>query len=151
GRAFRAPSVFEMTYWDGGLTQLQGDNLQPETVYTGEIEASQELPSNFSILGSVYLSRISDLIRLRGAGVQPDPSVYRNEPAAVWTGGAEVELRKELSRGVFGSAQYAYQRTRIEDLFAEAKLPGSPEHVAGARLVVPVYARMARLGTRLYL
>src|SRR5690606_28270931 len=29
GRAFRAPSVFEMTYWDGGLTQVQGDNLQP--------------------------------------------------------------------------------------------------------------------------
>lgn len=151
GRAFRAPSIFEMTYWDGGLTQVQGLNLQPETIYTGELEVSQGLPARFVVLGSVYLNRISDLIRLTGAGVESDPSVFQNEPGAVWTAGAEVELRKELSRGVFGSVQYSFQRTRVEDLFSERNLPSSPEHIAGARLVVPVYARMARLGTRLYL
>lgn len=151
GRAFRAPSIFEMTYWDGGLTQVQSLDLQPETIYTGELELSQVLPQRFVILGTVFLNHISDLIRLSGAGEISDPSVFVNEPGAVWTAGAEMELRKELSRGVFGSVHYSFQRTRVEDLFAERKLPSSPEHIAGAKLVVPVYARMARLGSRLYL
>lgn len=150
GRAFRAPSIFELTYWDGGLTQVQSLEIQPETVYTGELEVSQVLPRNFVILGSVYVNRISDLIRLGGEGTEENPSIYFNEQGAVWTGGAELELRKELSRGIFGSAQYSFQRTRVEDLFSERKLPNSPEHIVGGRLVVPLYARMARLGTRLY-
>jgi outer membrane receptor protein involved in Fe transport len=151
GRAFRAPSLFEMTYWDGGITQVQGPNLEPETIYTGELELSQVLPERFLLVGSVFVNRISDLIRLQGSGVSEDPSVFRNEATPIWTLGSEVELRKELSRGVFGSAQYSFQRTRVDDPVGEQRLPNSPEHIVGGRLVVPVFARTLRLGTRAYI
>lgn len=101
------------------MTQVQSLGLTPETIYTGELEVSQELPERLVLIGSLYANRITDLIRSEGEGTKDDPLVYRNVPAQVWTAGAEIELRREIFRGVLGSAQYAWQRTRVGSLLAE--------------------------------
>lgn len=149
GTAFRAPSLYEMTYWDGGNTQVQSLDLQPERIITGELEYTRRLPEGFWLTASVFLNRISDLIEQIGEGVSEDPLRYRNLDETLWTLGGEIELRKEFRRGWMLSAQYSYQRTRLADIADSQEPANSPEHLAGARLLVPVIGRSLRLATRL--
>ncbi|HSA24258.1 MAG TPA: TonB-dependent receptor, partial [Myxococcota bacterium] len=149
GTAFRAPSIYELTYWDGGLTQVQSPGLEPEGIYTGELEYTRRLPAGFSITAAVFLNYIQELIAQRGSGDESDPLYYVNQDEAVWTLGGELELRREFREGWMLGLQYSYQRTRVDGLLDGAELPNSPEHLAGVRAVVPLAGRYLQLATRL--
>lgn len=149
GTAFRAPSIYELTYWDGGLTQIQSPELTPERVYTGELEYSHRLPERFVATGAIYLNRVSDVVTQIGEGDETDPLRYINREDAVLAAGIELELRRELRRGTMGALQYTAQRVRAGDLADGPRVPGSPEHTIGLKLVTPIVSRVAVLGTRL--
>jgi outer membrane receptor protein involved in Fe transport len=150
GRAFRAPSIFEMTYSDGGITQVQSLDLDPEEVTTAEVEVSHHLTDDVVLVGATYVTHTAGLVRLTGAGNEDDPSRFVNEQVPLWAAGAELELRRELARGVFGALQYSLQRTRSESLLGTVALPNSPVQSAGGRLIVPVSGRDVRFATRAY-
>ncbi|MBW2700382.1 MAG: TonB-dependent receptor [Deltaproteobacteria bacterium] len=149
GSAFRAPSLYEMTYWDGGITQIQSPDINPERIITGELEYTRKLPASFWLTATLFLNRISDLIEQIGEGVESDPLIYRNLDELVWTLGGELELRKEFRRGWLVAVQYSYQRTRVGDITDDQEPANSPEHLAGAKLVLPIVGRYLRLASRL--
>lgn len=150
GRAFRAPSVYEMTYNDGGQTQRPPKEiLQPEQVWTGELEYTQDLGADVAVTGATYLNYISGLIDVDGSGTASSPFRYYNMPSPIWNMGAEVELRKTFRRGTFFALSYSWQRTRIDSLSASLTVPNSPVHLGSVKVVVPILGRELRLGSRL--
>lgn len=148
GRAFRAPSVYELTYWDGGITQIPSPNLEPEVIYTGELEYTHRFDAGISITGAVFFNAIVDLIEQVGSGEETDPLAYQNIEDNVLTGGAEIELRREFRRGWMFSVQYSFQRTRVKNWLDGDKIPNSPEHLAAIKAVVPLSGPQARLASR---
>ena len=75
GRAFRAPSVYEEFYTDGGLTTLPGNDpnrknsltpngakLSPESVVSGEVELSQRFKEDWVALVAGHGSYVTNLI-----------------------------------------------------------------------------------------
>lgn len=149
GRAFRAPSVYELTYWDGGITQVPSPDLEPEVIYTGELEYSHRFDGGVTLIGAVFFNVIVDLIEQIGSGEEDDPLAYQNADDNVLTGGAEVELRREFRRGWMLSLQYSFQRTRAKNWLDGQSLPNSPEHLAAVKAVVPLSGPQARLASRL--
>jgi outer membrane receptor protein involved in Fe transport len=152
GRAFRAPSIYEMTYNDAGTTQVVSPNLQPETIWTGELEYTRALPGDFMLTTSAFLNVINGFIAAEGEGSSEDALSYRNrtdEP--VYTLGAEVEVRRFFKRGWMLAAQSGIQSTRIGDtsFFEGGEAVNSPTSTSSLKLVVPIVERFVRLGTRL--
>lgn len=147
GRAFRAPSVYELTYSDGGTTQVPAPNLQPETIYTGELEATHRFSDVTSVVGSVYYDRIDDLVELdvNGDGLLQ----YRNATAIVHTAGAELEARREWRRGFMLSVAQSFQRTRTGDLLAGAELTNSPAWLGALKAAMPLVPGAITGATRL--
>ena len=148
GRAFRAPSVYELTYNDGGFTQVPSPDLVPEIVTTGELEVSQHFGESFWLTAAGFFSHISELIVIEGAGDETDPLHFVNQAAPVLTLGGELELRREFRLGWMLVAQYSFQRTRIDALFDGEQLPNSPTHMGSVKLVAPITSRALRLASR---
>ena len=46
GKAFRAPSIYELHYIDGGYTQIPSPHLDPESMYSVEIEHAHRSPAS---------------------------------------------------------------------------------------------------------
>ena len=148
GSAFRAPSIYELTYWDGGVTQLQSPDLEPEVVYTGQIEYSHQLPWDLTATAGVFVNSIAHLIE-QTLPAGEELLRYANSGEDVWTLGAEVEVSKELRRGFMISAQYSWQATRRGALLDGAQLTNSPEHTAAFKIVAPVARPELLVATRL--
>jgi outer membrane receptor for ferrienterochelin and colicin len=148
GRAFRAPSIYELTYWDGGHTQDKSPDLKPETIWTGEVEYTHRLPAGFWITGAGFMNRISSLIEQVGAGTDADRLRYVNRDDAVWSAGAELEVRREFRRGWMLAWQYSFQRT-AEGGLGGTEVTNSPGHMSALRIVAPLSGRQVRLATRL--
>jgi outer membrane receptor protein involved in Fe transport len=149
GRAFRAPSIYELTYWDGGLTQVQSPELEPEVIWTGEVEYSHRLPADLTVTGSFFLNNIADLIEQAGGGTSEDPLRYVNQADDVWTLGGEVELSHELRQGWMFMAQYSVQHTRVGDVFDGQRLKNAPEHLGALKVVAPLARPEVLLANRL--
>lgn len=137
GRAFRAPSPYELRYNDGGLTQIAADGLDPETVLTTEMEYVRTLPESFRLIVGIYYNRVSNLVELLAVG-DDELLQYRNVDELVSAAGAEVELRREWRRGWFFAANYSHQRARIGDLIDGVALTNSPEHLAALKVAAPL-------------
>ena len=148
GSGFRAPSTFELTYNDGGFTQIRNPDLQPETVYTGELEYSRRLPADFTVLASLYGTVMFGLIEELGDATEDDPLRLINRDTPAFTAGAELELRHELMESFFVAAHYSFQRTRLTDLLEGEVIPNSPEHLGGLKLFTTALGRAAVLSTR---
>ena len=152
GRAFRVPSIYELYYNDGGLTQLAAPSLQPETVWSGEIEFTQRLGNTWSVLASGYVNYLENLIALREVPGSATVVRYGNTASPVLTLGAEAEVRREWRQGWMFSASYSYQRsTYVQTAGAEAlrEVPNAPEHLFSIRGAVPIVPTLFTLGTRL--
>lgn len=152
GRAFRAPSINEMTYNDAGTTQVVSPNLNPETIWTGELEYTRNLPSDFILTTSAFVNIIQDFIAENGEGSQTDPLFYANRTdEQIYTLGAEVEVRRFFKRGWMLAAQTGLQSTRIgdTDFFQGVEAINSPMSTSSLKLVVPIVQRFVRFGTRL--
>jgi outer membrane receptor protein involved in Fe transport len=167
GKAFRAPSIYELYYNDSGNTQVASPNLQPESIYSGEIEYSHRFSATVSATLSAYGNLLDGLILPRG-GTEPNPVTmtpavplyYVNSTAPVFTLGSEIEVRRDWRQGWMLSASYAFQHSRylkgatLSDMFgskdspAFRRVPNAPEHLASIRGAAPIVSRALLVSTR---
>ena len=153
GRAFRAPSTYEYFYTDGGTTQVTSDccdsTLQPETVYSGELEYTHRFDEDWSALGAghaLLAKRIietvpvpDDLIAMNGW--EEGTTYYGNSSVDQTVLGADVEVRREWRGGAFMSAQYGALSARYDSAPVDGgsrRVPNAPQHFFSFRGVVPV-------------
>ncbi len=163
GRAFRAPSIYELEYDDGGETQVRpsavpGNELGPESLYSVETEYRRRFTSRLFGLASVYFQWASDMIETAAIDpTDPDSALYyRNGDADRWALGGDVELTHEWHAGFMGSITYGFLETRFADLPADAgtpsrRVPFAPRHFGSARGVVPFGEIPMRLAARVTL
>ena len=150
GRAFRAPGFYERYFNDNGTTQIAANNLQPETVYTAELEHSHQVTDEVSVLVSGYLSEMRNLIRVGSPTGNADLLQYQNRPFKVHAAGAEAEVRWQAGPGWLFSAWYAWSVVRDDGQvepdgtvsefgwFRGTEVPNSPQHTGAVRLLYPL-------------
>ena len=151
-RGFRAPSVYELTYNDAGVTQIAAPGLVPETIWSAEVEYTHELDEHWDVVLATYLQQIDDRIESTGSATAEDPLQFQNIEEPLWSGGAEAELRRTFFRGWMASGQYSYQKTRgggLDELFVDGRdIANSPAHLAALKLVAPIVPRALNLANR---
>ena len=133
GRAFRAPSVYELYYGDGD-TQKPNEGLGPEKIDTYELVIEKRISPELRTSLSAFYYRTKDLITLK-----TDPSdgmMYFDNVDEVVTKGIEFELSAHLKKGFRGEIEYSYQEA--ENRATDSIISNSPRHVADARLSVPL-------------
>jgi outer membrane receptor protein involved in Fe transport len=151
GRAFRAPSIYELSYNDKGITQVPSPELQPETVWTGELEYTRALPWDLTLTASMFLNAINNFITQSPSETTPGAQRFTNSADDVYTLGGELELRRYFKRGWMFAAQTSLQSTRVANMrfFDGPELRNSPASLSSVKLVVPIVERYLRFGTRL--
>ncbi len=133
GKAFRAPSVYELYYRDED-TQKANASLRPEKIDTYEAVLEKYFNKDFKAIISAYYYRIKDLINLR-----KDPAdglLFFDNIDRVKSQGIEFELQGKYN-GFSGIFSYSYQETR--DVRTDRLLSNSPLHLAKIHLSLPVY------------
>jgi len=150
GTAFRAPSLAELNLRDSVL-QIPPVDLQPERVFTAEVEASHRFSSVLTSTVSVYLNEIRDLIEL---GLVPAAGgftvrQYRNTPDPVRTIGVEYELSRRWRDRFLLSAAYAFQHTRTGDLLGDGEVTNAPEGLLSLKVAGAAIPRVLVLASRL--
>lgn len=144
GRAFRAPSPYELNYNDEGYSQLPApDDIVPEVVYTGELEYTHRFTELLSLSGSVYYNRISNLIDTIETTNEIEGEVYEvlqydNVDERVETAGEELELRRNWRDGWMLAVNQAYQRTREAGLVEGYEIINSPAHLLALKAAMPL-------------
>jgi outer membrane receptor for ferrienterochelin and colicins len=159
GRAFRAPSVYEQFYNDGGVTQTRavdparGLSLGPESIYSGEVEYSQRFREDWTVLGAAHASYVEHII-----GLVPDPpgqtavQRFSNSPSPVLLAGGDLEIRRDFRSGWMLAASYCYQRAQyLDTTMADTTLVNAPMHLAAFRGIVPLIRELVTLALRLTL
>jgi outer membrane receptor for ferrienterochelin and colicin len=160
GKAFRAPSVYELYYNDGGATEIASPGLSPENMYSSEVEFSHRFSP--TVLGTVatFANYVRRLIGQVGGGTPADPLRYENSGTPVMSVGAEAELRREWRQGWMLAASYSFQHSTFladESLGAALNLrtdpnrrnvANAPEHMATLKGAVPILSRALTLATR---
>jgi outer membrane receptor protein involved in Fe transport len=132
GKAFRAPTIYERFYQDG-ITQVEAGRLNPEQIYSGELEHTHPFSDELSLTGAIFYSDISQLIDL--VPINDTFSQYQNVPGHVHSFGGELEARFQPGRALLVEAAYAYQHSRTED---GAELENSPANTGVFRAMVPI-------------
>jgi len=163
GRAFRAPSIYEQFYNDGGVSTVRavqpknGWTLGPESVYSGELEISQRFLSDWVVVAAGHLSKIDGIVEtVPTTGCKPPPpgseascTRYSNGATPVLAAGGDVEIRREWRKGLMLAAMYGYQYTAFLDKsLADPRLANAPQHLASLRGVVPVVRDLCSLALR---
>lgn len=166
GKAFRAPSLYELYYNDGGITQIAGKSAgnepRPESIYSLELEHSHRISATVSALASVYANYVKDLLVTRGSGDEEDPLQYTNSPSPLLALGAELALRREWRRGWMLQASYGLTRAHYlaSDSFSDLlsvetnpevrEVANVPIHLASVKAAAPLFAQLTA-ATRLTL
>ena len=147
GRAFRAPSPYELFYNDDGVTQVAPDTLDPETVLTGEVEYTARVGEVGSVVSSVYYDRIDGLISLEEG--DEGVVVYRNSEAGVQIGGVELELRRDWRGGWMVALVQSVQRAQEGDFDSGTPLTNSPTYLSSLKGAAPLMPGVVNGSTRL--
>lgn len=155
GRAFRAPSIYEQAYTDGGATQAPGCmsgvpcSLRPEVIYTGEVEVTQRIGESWSVLAALNTSALTDILDTTGDGTPTNLLRYQNGSDAVLSVGGDLEVRREFRQGWFFAASYNVQHTRyLGASYAIAGLVNAPDHQGSLKMVAPLIAPYANAAVR---
>jgi iron complex outermembrane receptor protein len=114
GRAFRAPSPYELYYTPSPW-------LVPETIQTTELALEYSLRRDLRAIASLYHYEVHDLINQ-----QPDYT-YRNTGDAR-AAGLELGFEGRLAGRLEGRLSYSFQQ--VEDLSTGDRLSNSPQHLA---------------------
>ncbi len=158
GKAFRAPSVYELYFAAGG--QLENRSLKPENIHSAELEFTHRFAPALTATVSSYVNIVDGLVVQRATD-SPDEYLYVNAGSPVETLGAEAEIRKEWKEGWTVAATYSWQTSRYinstsaGDILHFRKAPGmrevpnAPNYLASLRLAVPVTAETLSANTRL--
>jgi outer membrane receptor for ferrienterochelin and colicins len=149
GRSFRVPSPNERA-------DTPDAAVQPETIWSGEVEHAHAVNDDVHIVGAVFASWLFNLISLVDAPALADVapyngSVYRNNSHRIRSLGAEGELRWEPGNGALLSLSLT--RQRVEELTPDGNraFANAPALVAKARVLYPLVGRSLRLGTEIVL
>ena len=141
GRAFRAPTVYELYYEAPPLTQ-SNPALQPETIDTYELTYEHDFGKRLSATVSQYAYKIKNLITQTYDATSGTTS-FQNQEKAEATG-TELEVRKTWENGADSRISYAYQKT--EDPNTGEPLANSPKHLAKLNVDVPLVGEQFRAG-----
>ena len=148
GSAYRAPSFYELAFGDGGDTQLPPSKLDPERIYTFDLELTQALGEDLAFVVDGFVNAVVDNVTLLGEGDPESPLVYANRDGNVSALGLELELQHTLRRGLVWSVAYGLTRARLGGLFDGEALENSPTHYLTLRAVVPIVPSALSLVTR---
>ncbi len=163
GKAFRAPSVYELYYNDGGFTQIPSPNIGPENIYSAELEHAHRFSPTVAGTAAVFCNYAQNLVSTAGAAEEGDPLRYVNARAPIATLGAELGLRRDWRQGYMLAASYSFQRSRFLDGDSMSSLLGfkqspdfrrvanSPEHLGSIKGALPLLGRALTLASRLTL
>jgi outer membrane cobalamin receptor len=160
GKAFRAPSVYELFYNDGGATQIASPELEPESVYSAELEHTHRFSTAVSATAAVYANYVTNLIVARGSGSSVDPIHYQNSGVPLASVGGELELRRDWRQGWMLAGSYGYARplylasaglnalVRLERDPDSRSVANAPAHLAAIKGAVPILSRALTAATR---
>lgn len=155
GTAFRAPSVYEFLYEDGGISQVPAGSLDPETVVSAEAEYTRRVSDVTTLTVGAFTNRLNGLIdaELTGdVGAEGDDVFrYANVDERVVVAGGEAEVRRDWRNGWMFLAQAGYQRVRVGGLDTEQELTNSPAFTSGIKAAAPLVPGFATLANRLVL
>ncbi len=134
GRAFRAPSVYELYYQDNGNTAKANPNLQPETIKTYEAVFENRFSEKWRGTFSAFHYQVNDLI---DQTIDPDDglSQFRNL-SQVTADGYEAALIGKWENGLQTRSSYASVRTL--DKANRSSLANSPAHLVNFNLIYPL-------------
>lgn len=142
GKAFRAPSVYELYYNDGNATTKSNPDLQPEEVESFEIVWEQTIDETYHLTCSGYYNTVENLINQ-----QTDPgdglAQFQNV-SEVTAKGLEATLQGRWKNGVRMKTGYAYVRTH--DKSTGSTLTNSPEHMVHFNLIYPLISETLLAG-----
>jgi len=162
GKAFRAPSIYELYYNDGGYTQVQSPNLRPESLYSLEVEHAHRFSATLVATASAYANYAAHLISsVRSSGAPDAPFHYQNERSPLLVLGGEVVHLREFRQGAMFAFSYGFSLPRFletnstGDLLSFAKAPdkrsvaNAPIQLASVKGVIPILARALTFGSRM--
>jgi len=135
GKAFRAPSPYELYYNDGGVTQNANPNLEPETITTYELVVEQALGKSWLASASAFIYEIANLITLGPDPTNPSLSRYDNAET-IKAKGLEFELDGKWKTG--WRSRFSYSFVNAKDETTGETLTNSPRHLGKANLIVPL-------------
>jgi outer membrane cobalamin receptor len=148
GKAFRAPSPYELHYQS--LTQSPSPSLRPEQVLSGEVELTHRFSPLTSVVVAGFSNYVSDIITSRGSGSPNDPTHLVNASEPVLAVGGEVEARREMQGGWMLSASASVQRLLYLHNDEQLRnVPNSPFVLGAVKAAVPLIGRSLSAMTRL--
>lgn len=127
GRAFRVPSIYELTYNDGDYTYSRNPELQPETSWSAELEYERSLPGGVRATAALHATAIIDVIYQVATDASGYPLRFENSAEPLVAAGVELELARSFGDDVTGSVWCAYTRARSGDLVYGPLLENAPE------------------------
>jgi outer membrane receptor protein involved in Fe transport len=161
GKAFRAPSIYELYYNDNGRTQVQSPHLRPESLYSVEVEHAHRFSVGMVASATGYANYAARLVSTLGSGTQADPLHYENERSPLVVLGGELGLRREFRQGAMFALSYGFSVPRFlasnsaGDLLSFSRaadkrsVANSPIHLASLKAAIPIVNRALIFGSRL--
>ena len=161
GKAFRAPSIYELYYNDNGYTQVQSPHLSPESLYSLELEHAHRFSASLVATANGYANYAAHLISGKGLSTPENPLHYENESSPLVVLGGEFGLRREFRRGAMFALSYGFALSRFletngaGDLLSFSKatdkrrVSNAPVHLATLKAVIPILNRALNFGARL--
>lgn len=140
GRAFRAPNPFELYY---GQNELSAQ-LQPERIYTYELDWEQRLTPRLQVTGTAFRSRVGDLIVQRAGSEETIDGLYYFNGDNVTANGVEFEIQGELPGRLQGRVAQVFQRVELDS--TGSVLSNSPQALTTIVLEAPVPGTDAVVG-----
>ncbi|MES1174233.1 MAG: TonB-dependent receptor [Myxococcales bacterium] len=162
GKAFKAPSVYELSY--NSVGQATSQNLVPENAYSGELEISQRIDRTVVLTAAGFANYVTDLISLNEGPIAADGSQviqFKNAPTPVGTLGCEFEARRDWKDGWMVAGSYSFQHSAYlasssaGDLFSLKRatgfreVPNAPQHLFSIRGAAPILSRALTVMSRL--
>jgi outer membrane receptor for ferrienterochelin and colicins len=129
GRAFRAPSAYEVYYYPNATSRLR-----PETIQATELVLERYFSNHTWVRASAFYNQLSHLITQT-----TDPATGNLQFSnlnRVQSKGLEAELNEKRPSGWEGRLSYTLQNTR--DSVSGAVLTNSPKQLAKLNLIAPV-------------
>jgi outer membrane receptor for ferrienterochelin and colicins len=134
GRAFRAPSAYELYYHDGYFTAKPSADLKPETINTYEIICEKYLNKNMFATAGLFYYKVKDLID-QTLDPADDLLVFKNL-TEVSAKGFETELKADFDNGL--QARLGYSFVQTFDKSTRSTLANSPKHIVNCSLIYPL-------------
>jgi outer membrane receptor for ferrienterochelin and colicin len=149
GKAFRAPSVYELHYTS---TQQAPGTPKLEQIYSGEVEFSHRFSPTVTATVAGYANYVKDLVELRDVPTgcaTPPCAQYGNSNAPVLVLGSELEVRRDWRQGWMLALSYTLQKARYLEDPTRRNVPNSPLHLGSVKGAVPIIGRTLMGMTRL--